>query len=60
MQPTSDVCEPVSVRIKGKALAAVDAYAASDGITRSKFVALAVYRELTRRNQAVSEGGHDE
>ena len=49
MQSTN-ICEPVTVRIRGNALAAVEAYAAQDGLTRSKFVALAVY-ELQRRNE---------
>lgn len=61
MQSTN-ICEPVTVRIRGNALAAVEAYAAQDGLTRSKFVALAVYAELQRRNEAALThipGGQD-
>jgi len=62
MQPTT-ICEPVTVRIRGNALAAVETYAAQDGVTRSKFVAEAVYRELQRRNDAAlaeARGGQNE
>jgi hypothetical protein len=54
----STITEPVTVRIRGNALKAVEAQAASEGITRSRFVALAVYRELQRKNnEALTELG---
>jgi len=56
------ICEPVTVRIRGNALVAAEAYAAQEEITRSKFVAQAVYAELQRRNEAArasTSGGQD-
>lgn len=49
--PSTNICEPVTARIRGNAVAAVEAYAAQDGVTRSEFIAKAVYRELQRRNE---------
>lgn len=60
--PSTTICEPVTVRIRGNAIAAAEAYAAQDGVTRSKFIAQAVYRELQRRNEtaiAATSGGQD-
>jgi hypothetical protein len=58
----STITEPVTARIRGNAIAAVEAWAALDGTTRSKFIAQAVYRELERRDEGVSaavSGGQD-
>jgi hypothetical protein len=52
----STLTEPVTARIRGNAIAAVEAWAAQDGTTRSKFIAQAVYRELERRDEGVSAG----
>src|SRR5207253_98976 len=46
--PSTIIREPVTARIRGNAVAAVEAYAAQDGVTRSEFIAKAVYRELSR------------
>jgi uncharacterized protein (DUF1778 family) len=57
---SSTITEPVTARIRGTAVAAVEAYAAQDGVTRSEFIAKAVYRELQRRNELVAaSGGRD-
>jgi hypothetical protein len=53
---SSTITEPVTARMRGNAIAAVEAWAAQDGTTRSKFIAQAVYRELERRDEGVSAG----
>jgi uncharacterized protein (DUF1778 family) len=58
--PSTSICEPITARIRGNAVAAVEAYAAQDGVTRSDFIAKAVYRELQRRSElATASGGQD-
>ena len=56
MTPTI-ITEPVTARIRGNAIAAVEVYVARDGVTRSDFIAKAVYRELQRRNEAAQVSG---
>ena len=54
--PSTDITEPVTVRIRGNALAAAEAYAAQEGVTRSRFIAQSVYREIQRRNDVAAQG----
>jgi hypothetical protein len=60
MQPTTHLTEPITARIRGSAVAALEAYAARDGVTRSEWIAKAVYQELHRRNQANDPAPNDD
>jgi hypothetical protein len=51
----STITQPVTVRIRGDAIAAVEAWAARDGVTKSEFIAQAVDREVHRREEPAPE-----
>jgi CelD/BcsL family acetyltransferase involved in cellulose biosynthesis len=58
MQSTT-LTEPVTFRCRPNAIAAIKAYAEADDVTKSSWIAKALYRELVRRNERAGSGDND-